>query len=58
MNNVPHKVLLPRWIFEQAEGDRDEIKRLVLEYMKRYPNYRIIQVNGSFAVCERLGGLI
>ncbi|MEB2281076.1 hypothetical protein LAV73_13875 [Lysinibacillus xylanilyticus] len=31
MNNVPNKVLLPSWIFEQAR-DNDEIGRLVLEY--------------------------
>jgi len=47
------KVLLPAWIFEQAK-DNDEIRRLVLEYMRRYPNYRIIKVSGSFAVCDRL----
>ncbi|MFF2797085.1 hypothetical protein [Lysinibacillus xylanilyticus] len=54
MSNVNHKVLLPAWIFEQARGNNDEIKRLVLQYMERYPNYQIIKVSGSFAVCERL----
>jgi len=57
MNNVPTKVLLPAWIFKQAK-DNDEIKRLVLDYMKRYPNYRIVKVSGSFAVCERHDGLL
>ncbi|WP_313469869.1 hypothetical protein [Lysinibacillus sp.] len=57
MNNVPTKVLLPAWIFGQAK-DNDEIRRLVLDYMRRYPNYRIVKVSGSFAVCERLDGLI
>jgi len=52
MNNVPNKVLLPAWIFQQAK-DNDEIRRLVLDYMSRYPNYRIVKVSGSFAVCER-----
>ena len=52
MNNEPHKVLLPAWIFEQAK-DNDEIRRLVLNYMRRYPNYRVVKVTGSFAVCER-----
>lgn len=56
MNFVPHKVLLPHWIFEQAQGNTDEIKRLVREYMRRYPNYRVIKVSGSFAVCERMDG--
>lgn len=57
MNNVPSKVLLPAWIFEQAK-DNDEIRRLVLDYMARYPNYRIVKVSGSFAVCERPDGLL
>ena len=57
MNSVPTKVLLPAWIFQQAE-DNDEIRQLVLSYMCRYPNYRVIKVSGSFAICERLGGLI
>ncbi|GED66289.1 hypothetical protein LFU01_47410 [Lysinibacillus fusiformis] len=52
-SNVPHKVLLPAWIFQQAK-DNDEIRRLVLEYVTRYPNYRVIKVSGSFAVCEKL----
>ncbi len=57
MNNVPHKVLLPAWIFEQAK-DNDETRHLVLQYMTRYPNYRIIKVSGSFAVCERFEGFL
>lgn len=56
-SNVPHKVLLPAWIFEQTK-DNDEIKRLVLEYMQRYPNYRVLKVSGSLAVCERLDGFL
>ena len=58
MNNVPTKVLLPAWIFQQAKGNNDEIKRLVLDYMTKYPNYRIVKVSGSFAVCERPDGLL
>lgn len=57
MNNVPHKVLLPAWIFEQAKDDKD-IKCLVQEYMTRYPHYRVIKVSDSFAVCDRLDGFI
>ncbi|MGE7840088.1 hypothetical protein ACQKNX_04785 [Lysinibacillus sp. NPDC093712] len=57
MNNVPSKVLLPAWIFQQAK-DNDEIRRLVLQYMRRYPNYRVMKVSGSFAVCEREQGLL
>ena len=51
--NVPNRVLLPKWIFEQAQDNEDEIRRLVMEYMKRYPNYRTISIHGSFAICER-----
>jgi len=59
MNNVQHKVLLPEWIFKQAEGNHTEIKRLVLDYMKRcYPNYILIKVSGSFAFCDRLESLL
>ncbi|MFF2174944.1 hypothetical protein ACFVT8_00540 [Lysinibacillus sp. NPDC058147] len=57
MNGVPSKVLLPAWIFQQAK-DNDEIRRLVLQYMTRYPNYRVLKVSGSFAVCEREQGLL
>ncbi len=57
MNNVPSKVLLPTWIFQQAK-DNDELRRLVLDYMTRYPNYRVIKVSGSFAHCERRDGLL
>ncbi|WP_200411332.1 hypothetical protein [Virgibacillus salexigens] len=45
------KVLLPAWIFEQAQ-DKEEIKRLVLDYMQRYPGYTVLKVTGRFAVCE------
>ncbi|WP_312130821.1 hypothetical protein [Lysinibacillus capsici] len=57
MNNVPTKVLLPAWIFEQAK-DNDEIRRWVLQYMQRYPNYRIVKVSGSFAICDRQDGFL
>lgn len=57
MNNIPHKVLLPASIFQQV-NDNDEIRHLVLDYMRRYPNYRVLKVSGSFAVCEREQGLL
>lgn len=46
------KVVLPVWIFEQAQGNPDEIKRLVLKYMQRYEGYRVIKVSKGFAICE------
>lgn len=57
MNHVPTKVLLPAWIFEQAK-DNEEIRHLVLDYMRRYPNYRVTKVSGSLAICERHDGLL
>jgi len=53
MRYVPHRVLLPQWIFDQSHGDKDELIRLVLQYMQRYQNYRTIEIRGSFAICER-----
>lgn len=50
--NTQSKVVLPKWIFKQAQGNTDEIKRLVLEYMKRYDGYQVIKVSNGFAVCE------
>ncbi|KOY81313.1 hypothetical protein I6G82_02505 [Lysinibacillus macroides] len=55
MNDVPHRVLLPQWIFDQAAGDETELYRLVRRYMwQSYPHYKIIRIEGSFAICERL----
>ena len=46
------KVLLPPRIFKEAGGDKDELKRLIVDYMARYPNYRIKKVKDGFAECE------
>lgn len=48
---VTTKVLLPAWIFEQAGGNKRELQALIVDYMKRYPEYRILKVQGKFAVC-------
>lgn len=45
------KVRLPCWIFQRADGNKQELQRLIVEYMKRYPEYRILKVQGKFAVC-------
>jgi len=48
------KVLLPRWIFDEAGGNTEEIRRLVRRYIsKSYPDYQIVKVQGRFAICER-----
>jgi len=49
---VPYKVLLPKWIWEEAK-DKEDLKRLVLQYMRRYPEYTVKSVKGRFAVCVR-----
>ncbi len=56
MSYVPHRVLLPHWIFEQAAGDEKELYRLVRRYISQsYQDYKIIKLEGSFAICERTG---
>lgn len=44
-------VVLPKWIWKDAR-DNDHFKRLVANYMKRYPGYRIIKVTKYHATCE------
>jgi hypothetical protein len=51
-NEAYHKVLLPEWIWKEAK-DKEHIKRLVLQYMLRYPNYKVKSVKDGFAVCIR-----
>lgn len=46
------KVVLPRWIWEKAK-DKEDFKRLVLQYMERYPDYIVKKVEGSLAVCVK-----
>lgn len=45
-------VLLPEWIWEKATS-KEHLKKLVLDYMRRYPDYIVKSVKGRFAVCER-----
>lgn len=52
MQQVPYRVLLPDWIWEEAQ-DEKHFKQLVLQYMQRYPHYVVRKVQGKFAVCER-----
>lgn len=46
-------VLLPDWIFDQAK-DKKQLKRLVLDYMKRYPDYTVKKIKNRMAECERV----
>lgn len=51
MNNQTN-VVLPAWIFEQAQ-DKEHLKQLVLKYMRKgYPTYQVKRIKNGFAVCE------
>jgi hypothetical protein len=53
LNDVPHKVLLPKWIWEEAQSN-EHFKELVIKYIRKsYPEYSIKKVKGQFAICER-----
>jgi len=45
-------VLLPEWIWEEAK-DKEHLKKLVLQYMRRYPDYTIKGVKNRMAICIR-----
>jgi hypothetical protein len=53
-NEAYYKVLLPKWIWEEAK-DKEHFKQLVLQYMRRYPEYTVKSVKGGFAICVRKG---
>ncbi len=53
LNNPPtYKVLLPRWIWEEAK-DEEHFKQLVREYMRRYPDLTVKRVADGFAICAK-----
>ncbi|KYD03472.1 hypothetical protein B4102_3390 [Heyndrickxia sporothermodurans] len=52
--DVPYKVLLPPWIWEEAK-DQQHLKKLVLQYMRHYSNYSVKSIKDGFAICERKG---
>jgi hypothetical protein len=52
-NHVPHKVLLPKWIWEEAQSN-EHFKELVIKYIRKsYPDYSIKKVKKPFAICVR-----
>lgn len=51
-NNVQTTVVLPKWIWDEAK-DKDHFKQLISQYMKRYPNYKIVKLGKYYAVCQR-----
>jgi hypothetical protein len=52
MQSNKTNVLLPEWIWKEAR-DKEHLKILILEYMRRYPDYKVKGVKNGFAVCER-----
>lgn len=50
-NNNTVRVVLPDWIWEQSKNET-EIKKHILQYMQRYPDYTILKVKGRHAICE------
>ena len=49
---VPYKVLLPKWIWEEAK-DKEHFKQLVLEYMRIHPEFTVKRVVGDLAICVK-----
>lgn len=54
-NEVNYRVLLPKSFWEQAQNE-EELKKLIVNYMRHYPNYRIKSVKDGFAICEKKVG--
>lgn len=46
------RVQLPNWIWDTASNN-DEFKRNLANYMKRYPGYIVVKIDGTHAICER-----
>lgn len=51
-NSVQTTVVLPKWIWDEAK-DKDHFKQLINQYMKRYPNYKIMKLGKYYAICKR-----
>lgn len=47
------KVFLPTYVWEKRLVSKQELKKAVLEYMKRYPQYKVTGVEDGFAICLR-----
>ncbi|GMR68069.1 MULTISPECIES: hypothetical protein [Bacillus] len=48
------KVVLPAWVRKGVRNEK-EAKEKAIEYItpNRYPGYKIIQIQGDIALCER-----
>lgn len=55
LNKAPYRVLLPDWIWDKDPPEtKEELAGRIKRYMERYPHYRVIELDGRFAVCERV----
>lgn len=48
------KVLLPSHLFQEAK-DESHLNQLIVEYMVRYPDYEIKEIENGFAICTKYG---
>ena len=48
------KVVLPAWVWKGVRNEKEVIVK-VIEYITpdRYPGYKIIEIQGDIALCER-----
>ncbi|MGG1339914.1 hypothetical protein ABE244_04840 [Bacillus toyonensis] len=48
------RVVLPSWVRKGAKNEQ-EMKAKAIDYItpNRYPGYRVIEIQGDIAVCER-----
>lgn len=53
-----YKVLLPEIIWYRHRKSLPGFKFSILAYMKRYPQYEVIKIEGGFIVCHLKGKLI
>lgn len=51
-HEVPTHVVLPARLWKEAK-DNDELKSLILQYMERYPQYKVKTVKNGIAICQR-----
>jgi len=51
-HDVPTHVVLPERLWKEAK-DTEDLKRLILQYMQRYPHLKVKNVHNGMAVCYR-----
>lgn len=48
------RVLLPLWVFKD-NSRKEVIEEHLKDYMKRYPEYVVLEVKNGFAICNTGG---